>query len=48
MKPQNEASQQRFYEYLENRLNGKGIIYFPKNLRELFDMLSKYNNKVLQ
>ena len=33
---------------LLDKLEGNGIIYFPKNLRELFDMLSKYNNKVLQ
>ena len=40
MKPQNEASQQRFYEYLENRLNGKGLIYFPKTIEELKKYLS--------
>lgn len=44
MKPQNEASQQRFYEYLENRLNGKGVIYFPKTIEELFDLLTAYKN----
>lgn len=44
MKPQNEASQQRFYEYLENRLNGKGVIYFPKTIEELFDLLTEYKN----
>ena len=40
MKPQNEASQQRFYEYLENRLNGKGIIYFPKTIEEFKDIIN--------
>lgn len=40
MKPQNEASQKRFYEYLENRLNGKGLIYFPKTIEEFKKYLS--------
>lgn len=35
MRPLNIESQQMWHNFLESRLNGKGIIYYPKSIEEL-------------
>lgn len=44
MKPKNENIPCNFIKYIENRLNGKGVVYYPESMEQLLQII-KNNRK---